>query len=138
MEGVYIEETIGGDCMIGESLILKSISDAVILAWKNRKQKKVETAMAKEMSEAIRQCLLAQPDEAVIEAAIARANAAGLSSVDLILAQKKFAKIQSFQRTSKFAAPKMAVAPRKVAASKKAAAAKKAAAPKRASPPKKS
>ena len=80
-----------------EAALIKPVVDALISLLKKGNDIRLKTTAKDSLSEAIRELLLADPNENVAEAKIAIAKAAGIISSDLILAEKMLSKLKTSQ-----------------------------------------
>lgn len=111
--------------MVVDSALIKPVADAIMDLLKLAKTSRLTKQAESNIREAIKDLLLANPNEDKAEAAILAARAANLLSPDLLLAERMLEKV----RTTKKAAAIKKVAKKKVA--KKKAVARKAARKKR-------
>jgi pantoate kinase len=101
-----------------EAVFIKPVVDAILGLVKTGSNVKLQHDAAKAVREAIRELLLADPNENLVEAKIAIAKAAGLISQDVLLADEMLKKVKSNKRKlpSKASTKKVAaktVAPKK-------------------------
>lgn len=78
-----------------EAGFIKPVVDAILGLVKKGSQAKLQHDAAKAVREAIRELLLADPNENAVEAKIAIAKAAGLISHDVLLADEMLEKVKS-------------------------------------------
>lgn len=119
-----------------EAGYIKPVVDAILGLVKKSSNAKLQRDAAKAVREAIRELLMADPNENAIEAKIAIAKAAGLISHEVLLADEMLEKVKSNKKKlpSKASAKKATV---KTATAKKAEP-KKPAKPVSKKPPRKS
>ncbi len=104
-----------------EAVFIKPVVDAILGLVKKGSDVKLQRDAAKAIREAIRELLLADPNENEVEAKIAIAKAAGLISQDVLLADEMLKKVKTNKKklpskaSTKKAASKT-VATKKVAA----------------------
>jgi hypothetical protein len=103
-----------------EAVFVKPVVDAILGLLKKGSNVKLQRDAAKAIREAIRELLLADPNENEIEAKIAIAKAAGLISHDVVLADEMLKKVKANVKKlpSKASTKKVAT---KTVATKKAA-----------------
>ncbi|MEO8000493.1 MAG: hypothetical protein ABI644_01355 [Arenimonas sp.] len=94
-----------------EAGFIKPVVDAILGLAKKGSNVKLQHDAAKAIREAIRELLLADPNENEVEAKIAIAKAAGLISQDVLLADEMLKKVKSNQKKlpSKASTKKVAV-----------------------------
>ena len=113
-----------------ESSLIKPIVDAILGLARSGNHARLKRDAAKAVREAIRELLLADPNESEAEAKIAIAKAAGLISEDVLLADDMLRKVRAKKSTlSRVGRKRTAETPAKDPAGRKAPA-------KRASPKK--
>ena len=95
--------------MIIESALIKPVADAILRLLKMGNDVRLAKEAEAKIREAIRDLLLASPDENKAEAALLAAKAANLLSPDVILAAQMLEKVRGTKKK----------APRKKAATKK-------------------
>jgi hypothetical protein len=78
-----------------EAGFIKPVVDAILGLVKTGSNVKLQRDAAKAIREAIRELLLADPNENIIEAKIAIAKAAGLISHDVLLADEMLKKVKA-------------------------------------------
>ncbi len=78
-----------------EAGFIKPVVDAILGLVKKGSNVKLQHDAAKAIREAIRELLLADPNENAVEAKIAIAKAAGLISQDVLLADEMLKKVKS-------------------------------------------
>jgi|GEM_PF-1722228 len=98
-----------------EAVFIKPVVDAILGLVKKGSDVKLQRDAAKAIREAIRELLLADPNENEVEAKIAIAKAAGLISQDVLLADEMLKKVKTNQKklpskasTKKFASKTVA------------------------------
>jgi len=82
-----------------ESSLLKPIVDAILGLARSGNNARLKRDAAKAVREAIRELLLADPNESEAEAKIAIAKAAGLISEDVLLADDMLRKVRAKKST---------------------------------------
>lgn len=81
-----------------EAVFIKPVVDAILGLVKKGSDVKLQRDAAKAIREAIRELLLADPNENEVEAKIAIAKAAGLISQDVLLADEMLKKVKTNQK----------------------------------------
>jgi hypothetical protein len=81
-----------------EAALIKPVVDALMAAFQKARTSKLKSNARSELSVAIRELLLADPDQDRAKAAIAAARAAGIISDDLFLAKRM---LKSVKRSKK-------------------------------------
>jgi hypothetical protein len=87
--------------MLIESSLIKPIVDAILRLARSGNNARLKRDAAKAVREAIRELLLADPNESEAEAKIAIAKAAGLISEDVLLADDMLRKKSTLSRVGK-------------------------------------
>ena len=103
-----------------EAGFIKPVVDAILGLVKTGSIVKLQRDAAKAIREAIRELLLADPNENAVEAKIAIAKAAGLISHDVLLADEMLKKVKTNQKKLPSKASTKKAATKTVAAKKKA------------------
>jgi hypothetical protein len=104
-----------------EASLVKPIVDAILGLARRGSHARLKHDAAKAVREAIRELLLADPNESEAEAKIAIAKAAGLISEDVLLADDMLRKVRAKKSTlSRIGKKRTAEAPTKTPASKTA------------------
>ena len=103
-----------------EAGFIKPVVDAILGLVKKGSNVKLQRDAAKAIREAIRELLLADPNENAVEAKIAIAKAAGLISHDVLLADEMLKKVKTNQKKLPSKASTKKAATKTVAAKKKA------------------
>lgn len=103
-----------------EAGFIKPVVDAILGLVKTGSNVKLQRDAAKAIREAIRELLLADPNENAVEAKIAIAKAAGLISHDVLLADEMLKKVKTNQKKLPSKASTKKAATKTVAAKKKA------------------
>ena len=97
-----------------EASLLKPIVDAILGLARSGNHARLKRDAAKAVREAIRELLLADPNESEAEAKIAIAKAAGLISEDVLLADDMLRKVRAKKSTlSRIGKKRVAEAPTK-------------------------
>ncbi len=104
-----------------EAGFIKPVVDAILGLVKTGSNAKLQRDAAKAIREAIRELLLADPNENVVEAKIAIAKAAGLISQDVLLADEMLKKVKTTKKKLPSKASTKKAASKTVAVKKKAA-----------------
>ncbi len=86
--------------MLIEASLLKPIVDAILGLARSGNNARLKRDAAKAVREAIRELLLADPNDSEAEAKIAIAKAAGLISEDVLLADDMLRKVRAAKKTS--------------------------------------
>ncbi|MGH9428017.1 MAG: hypothetical protein ACRD2L_17165 [Terriglobia bacterium] len=97
------------------ALIIKPVVDAIMLVLKKRKHSRLKHDAEKVIREAIRELLLADPNENEAEAKLAIAKAAGLISSDVLLTEQMLQKVKVSKKRAGKKASKKKTARRKAA-----------------------
>ena len=98
-----------------EAALIKPVVDAIMRVLKNRKHTRLKHDAEKVIREAIRELLLADPNENEIEAKLAIAKAAGLISSDVLLTEQMLQKVKASKKRAGKKASKKKTARRKAA-----------------------
>ena len=104
-----------------EAGFIKPVVDAILGLVKTGSNAKLQRDAAKAIREAIRELLLADPNENVVEAKIAIAKAAGLISQDVLLADEMLKKVKTTKTKLPSKASTKKAAAKTIAVKKKAA-----------------
>ncbi len=86
--------------MLIEAALLKPIVDAILGLARSGNDARLKRDAAKAVREAIRELLLADPNESEAEAKIAIAKAAGLISEDVLLADDMLRKVRAGRKST--------------------------------------
>ncbi len=86
--------------MLIEASLLKPIVDAILGLARSGNNARLKRDAAKAIREAIRELLLADPNESEAEAKIAIAKAAGLISEDVLLADDMLRKVRAGKKST--------------------------------------
>ena len=84
-----------------DAALIKPVVDAILTLARKGGDAHLQANAAKAVREAIRELLLADPNEDAVEAKLAIAKAAGLLSHDVILAERMLDSVRSHRKTSK-------------------------------------
>ena len=103
-----------------EAVFIKPVVDAILGLVKKGSDVKLQRDAAKAIREAIRELLLANPNENEVEAKIAIAKAAGIISQDVLLADEMLKKVKTSKNKLPSKASTKKAASRTVAIKKKA------------------
>ena len=103
-----------------EAVFIKPVVDAILGLVKKGSDAKLQRDAAKAIREAIRELLLANPNENEVEAKIAIAKAAGIISQDVLLADEMLKKVKTSKNKLPSKASTKKAASRTVAIKKKA------------------
>ncbi len=101
-----------------EAVFIKPVVDAILGLVKKGSHVKLQRDAAKAIREAIRELLLADPNENEVEAKIAIAKAAGLISQDVLLADEMLKKVKTNKKKLPSKASTKKVATKTVATKK--------------------
>lgn len=101
-----------------EAVFIKPVVDAILGLVKKGSDVKLQRDAAKAIREAIRELLLADPNENEVEAKIAIAKAAGLISQDVLLADEMLKKVKTSKKKLPSKASTKKAATKTVAAKK--------------------
>ena len=106
--------------MLIESSLIKPIVDAILGLARSGNNARLKRDAAKAVREAIRELLLADPNESEAEAKIAIAKAAGLISEDVLLADDMLRKVRAGKKStlSRVGKKRVAESPKKEPAGK--------------------
>ena len=104
-----------------EAVFIKPVVDAILGLVKKGSDVKLQRDATKAIREAIRELLLADPNENEVEAKIAIAKAAGLISQDVLLADEMLKKVKTNKKKLPSKASTKKVASKTVASKKVAA-----------------
>jgi hypothetical protein len=96
-----------------EAALIKPVVDAIMRVLKNREHTRLKLNAEKAIREAIRELLLADPNENEVKAKLAIAKAAGLISSEVLLAKQMLQKVKVAKRPAKKKAAKKRAARRK-------------------------
>lgn len=98
---------------IEAALLIKPVVDAIMRVLKKREHTRLKQNAEKAIREAIRELLLADPNENEVAAKIAIAKAAGLISSDVLLTEQMLQKVKVSKKPAKKKAAKKRAARRK-------------------------
>jgi hypothetical protein len=104
--------------MLIESAFVKPVVDAIVAVFRGAKNHRLKQNAEQEITHAIRELLLANPNENKVKAKLAVARAAGHISPDALLAEEMLRKVQG-SRKKRVTGRKKKVGGRKKRVSKK-------------------
>ena len=84
--------------MLIESAFVKPVVDAIVAVFKGAKGHRLKQNAEQEITHAIRELLLANPNENKVKAKLAVARAAGHMSPDVLLAEEMLRKVQGSKK----------------------------------------
>ena len=98
-----------------EAALIRPVVDAIMRVLKNREHTRLKQNAEKAIREAIRELLLADPNENEVKAKLAIAKAAGLISSEVLLAKQMLQKVKASKKPARKKASKKKAARRKAA-----------------------
>jgi len=98
-----------------EAALIRPVVDAIMRVLERRKHAHLKQNAEKAIREAIRELLLADPNENEVKAKLAIAKAAGLISSEVLLAKQMLQKVKASKKPARKKASKKKAARRKAA-----------------------
>ncbi|HYA19829.1 MAG TPA: hypothetical protein VEG25_04185 [Burkholderiales bacterium] len=98
-----------------EAALIRPVVDAIMRVLKKREHARLKQNAEKAIGEAIRELLLANPNENEVAAKLAIAKAAGLISSDVLLAEQMLKKVKVSKKPEKKKAAKKKAVRKKAA-----------------------